>query len=331
MNGDRDISSYNPTVKQSSIEMTLVKNDSSIKTPELTTETNYPIKTPKLTWEEAERYANDIIKNKTEGKNIDDILIQIFNFFHPNIGIDEAPVSRDILLKLLKVSLFAIYEVVVPNKIKGYGEIRMEIMPDAKNIIETMPLQNLKTISSNLRKFTTSFDSVIMHIVKREWFLQKNDLCIGSECQGKLSILNLLKLMAMLDDLNLCWYFRTHRDFIKKLKTNPKDRLIDLERERLKAFDYMLRNKWCKTISKDDKANWPIPDTMFTPLLTAINNAKLGNPENLQEINVKEYIDLRKKASGAWFGGRTRKLRRRRTRKGKLRKRKTKLRKLRKR
>jgi hypothetical protein len=271
---------------------------------------------------------------KTKGKNIDDILIKIFKFFHPNIDIDKAPVSRDILLKLLKVSLFAIYEVVVPNKIKGYGEIRMEIMPDAKNIIETMPLQNLKTISSNLQKFTTSFDSVIMHIVKREWFLQKNDLCIGNECQGKLSILNLLKLMAMLDDLNLCWYFRTHRDFIKKLKTNPKDRLTDPEKERLKAFDYMLRNKLCKTVnSRDDKTNWPVPDTMFTPLITAIKNANLGNPEGLPEIEVDTLIALRKKASGAWFGkgGRTRKLRRRRTRKGKLRKRKTKQRKLRKR
>ncbi len=77
MNGGRDISSYNPTVKEASTETTLVKNDSSTETPEFTTETNnpiktteltpetnYPIKTPKLTWEEVKQYANEIIQNK---------------------------------------------------------------------------------------------------------------------------------------------------------------------------------------------------------------------------------------------------------------------------
>lgn len=130
--------------------------------------------------------------------------------------------------------------------------------------------------------------------------------------------------------------FYAKSDLIAKLAKNPKATLEPWEIECLKVFDFILRSGsgLCDTVDGvKNKAIWSIPNTMLTPLLTAINNAKLDYPEKkgLPEINVKDYEAIRKKASGAWFGGRTRKLRRRRTKKGKLRKRKTKQRKLRKR
>ena len=101
-------------------------------------------------------------------------------------------------------------------------------------------------------------------------------------------------------------------------------------------FDFSLRNELCDTVDGvKNKEEWPVKDGQFATLITAINNANLDYPgiKDLPQIKIKQIEAIRKAAKGSWFrnGGRTRKLRRRKTRKGKLRRRKTMQRKLRKR
>lgn len=286
---------------------------------------------------------NFLLNRETEvNKMIDSILINIFQILRPHAGIniENVHVSLDILLDLLKVSLFGIKEVKVPSRKNGYAGIRIEISDYAKDKIKGMSLGSLKDIPKNISKFTRNYDSVIMHIAKREFFLQEGDLCTGNGCDTakKLSILNLMKLISISSTSNLCWYFSTHEDFIKKLKKNPQ--VTDpVEIERLKVFEYILSNKLCDTIGgESDKSEWAIPDGYFASVITAIKNANAaGKLEYIGKNKITETdvnaVDARRTNAKSWFrkGGRTRKLRRRKTRKGKLRRRKTMQRKLRKR
>ena len=288
-----------------------------------------------------ETYADEIIKLKSNkyldvnlvNKKIDSILLNIFQILG-NINISVLPVSQEYLLKLFKVSLFALQTVGIYTDSHRQIGTKLEIEDDAKKMIENIPFSKL-----NLRKKfldlngLSDFNAAVRHIASREYFLEEDDLCMeidSKSCLGKLTILNIIKTMEFIYKTSeLCWYFKLFPDFIKSMKTPPKNGWTATQKMRLKVFDYILRKNLCSTTSTSDKTKWPVPDGYFTPLIKAIENANIIQDEDLPKINISGFIKLRKEKSGAWFGGKT-KRRTKRTR-GRKTKRRTRGRKLRKR
>ena len=258
------------------------------------------------------------------GAKIDSILYNAFQVMFNSFDIPflkKIPLSKKNILTLYKIALLDTedkYTKLPPTRRGDSGEtVKMNVLADKPEMMFTNENEN-DILSKLLRVDYRNLSELIEKILHRNYVITPGDICRDTKevkCpEGSFSEINLLKTLEAIGENSHGFYLMDKRkqiieivDFIKK---NPKAPVTNPELKKdLFVIEYILRKGNTSTSNKSDKKNWQIPDGMFSPLLQAINLEKNVWPSDLPAINETKIIQERKKNSGAWFGGKTKKRR----------------------
>jgi hypothetical protein len=259
------------------------------------------------------------------GAKINSILYNAFqvmfnSFDFSWFDLNKIPLSKENMLTLYKIALF---DTEKKNYETPRGYYATKIVIDAnptmmitykdKGKYDNM-LTKLLAVKPNRQG---KLVELIQEILNRNYVITPGDICRDSKevkCpEGSFSEINLLKTLEIIGEYYLGMYLRNKRkqiieivDFIKNKKNSNKAVTNPELKKDLLVIDYILRKGNTSTSDKGDKKNWVIPDGMFASLIQAIKLENNSWPD-LPPIKVDEIIKERKKHSGAWFGGKTRK------------------------